>query len=97
MGRTADACEERRAAAGISAPLRVHTRTETQVVSSYQAPNVIAKLEGSDPKLRNDYLILSAHLDHLGVGRLTLTERVANAPGRPSWYPESFFSTIQRR
>ena len=50
-------------------PLRVHTRTETQVVSSYQAPNVIAKLEGSDPKLRNEYLILSAHLNQLGVGR----------------------------
>jgi Zn-dependent M28 family amino/carboxypeptidase len=26
-------------------------------------------LPGSDPKLRNEYLVLTAHLDHLGVGR----------------------------
>ena len=28
--------------------------------------NVIAKLEGSDPNLRNEYLVYSAHWDHLG-------------------------------
>jgi Zn-dependent M28 family amino/carboxypeptidase len=28
--------------------------------------NVVAKLEGSDPKLKNEYVIYSAHWDHLG-------------------------------
>jgi Zn-dependent M28 family amino/carboxypeptidase len=28
--------------------------------------NVIAKIEGSDPKLRNEYVIYSAHWDHMG-------------------------------
>lgn len=28
--------------------------------------NVIAKLEGSDPKLKNEYVVYSAHWDHLG-------------------------------
>jgi len=28
--------------------------------------NVIAKLEGSDPKVRNEYVIYTAHWDHLG-------------------------------
>ncbi|HKB89947.1 MAG TPA: M28 family peptidase [Opitutaceae bacterium] len=28
--------------------------------------NVIAKLEGSDPKLKNEYVLFSAHWDHLG-------------------------------
>jgi Zn-dependent M28 family amino/carboxypeptidase len=28
---------------------------------------------------------------------LTLVTRVANAPTKPAWYPESFFSTISRR
>lgn len=28
--------------------------------------NVIAKLEGADPKLRNEYVVYSAHWDHLG-------------------------------
>ena len=30
--------------------------------------NVVAKLEGSDQKLRDEYVVYSAHWDHLGVG-----------------------------
>ena len=33
-----------------------------------ESPNVVAKLEGSDPTLRQEYVLVSAHLDHLGVG-----------------------------
>ncbi len=29
-------------------------------------PNVLAWIEGSDPELRNEYLVIGAHLDHLG-------------------------------
>ena len=29
--------------------------------------NVIAVLEGSDPELKNEYVVLSAHLDHIGI------------------------------
>ena len=32
------------------------------------SPNLVAKLEGSDPKLKSEYVAVSAHLDHLGVG-----------------------------
>jgi hypothetical protein len=32
-------------------------------------PNVAAVLRGSDPRLRDEYVILSAHMDHVGVGR----------------------------
>jgi len=42
--------------------------TTTKVISAVNAPNVVALLEGSDPKLKREYLVLSAHLDHLGVG-----------------------------
>jgi len=54
-----------------SFPLSVTVRatTTTKVISTVDAPNVVALLEGSDPKLKHEYLILSAHLDHLGVGR----------------------------
>ncbi|MDX5437714.1 MAG: M28 family peptidase, partial [Pontibacter sp.] len=31
-----------------------------------QSQNVIAKLEGSDPELKNEYVVYSAHWDHLG-------------------------------
>jgi Zn-dependent M28 family amino/carboxypeptidase len=30
--------------------------------------NVVAKLEGSDPTLKDEYVVYSAHWDHLGVG-----------------------------
>ena len=30
--------------------------------------NVVAKLEGSDPKLKDEYVVYSAHWDHLGIG-----------------------------
>ncbi len=33
------------------------------------APNVVAVLPGSDPDLRDEYVVLSAHMDHVGVGR----------------------------
>ncbi len=32
------------------------------------APNVVGLLEGSDPELRDEYVIFSAHMDHVGVG-----------------------------
>jgi hypothetical protein len=35
-------------------------------VRRMQSPNVLGVLEGSDPKLKNEYIVLSAHLDHLG-------------------------------
>src|SRR4051812_48356047 len=37
-----------------------------QKVRSFKSHNVIGKLEGSDPKLKDEYLIYSAHWDHLG-------------------------------
>lgn len=40
------------------------TTENTQV----ESPNLAAKLEGSDPKLKAEYVLVSAHLDHLGVG-----------------------------
>jgi Zn-dependent M28 family amino/carboxypeptidase len=33
-----------------------------------QAPNVVAVLPGSDPNLKGEYVLLSAHLDHIGLG-----------------------------
>ncbi|WP_243300590.1 M28 family peptidase [Geothrix oryzisoli] len=33
-----------------------------------QVPNVVAEIPGRDPKLRKEYIVLGAHLDHLGLG-----------------------------
>ncbi|MEP6569237.1 MAG: M28 family peptidase [Acidobacteriota bacterium] len=37
-------------------------------VKRVQAPNVVGILPGSDPKLRDEYVVYSAHWDHFGVG-----------------------------
>jgi Zn-dependent M28 family amino/carboxypeptidase len=37
-----------------------------QQLRSFKSHNVIGKLEGSDPRLKDEYVIYSAHWDHLG-------------------------------
>jgi Zn-dependent M28 family amino/carboxypeptidase len=44
---------------------KIHNQSDLKDVSS---PNVVAKLEGSDAVLKNEFLVYSAHLDHLGIG-----------------------------
>ena len=38
-------------------------------VVDHRPPNVAGILRGSDPALRDTYVVLSAHMDHVGVGR----------------------------
>ena len=33
-----------------------------------RSENVVGILPGTDPKLKNEYIVLTAHLDHLGIG-----------------------------
>jgi Zn-dependent M28 family amino/carboxypeptidase len=47
-------------------------------LTSVSSPNLIAKLEGSDPALRGQYVAVSAHLDHLGVGAPIGGDRIYN-------------------
>jgi Zn-dependent M28 family amino/carboxypeptidase len=50
-------------------PLAVKIHATMSVESKrVSSPNVAGVLEGSDPQLRGEYVIVSAHLDHLGVG-----------------------------
>ncbi len=48
--------------------------TTTQVESD----NIVAKLPGGDPKLKDEYVVLSAHLDHLGIGEPINGDRIYN-------------------
>lgn len=36
---------------------------------SIEGKNVVAWVEGTDPELKNEFIMLSAHYDHVGVGR----------------------------
>ena len=37
-------------------------------VKRLESPNIVATLEGSDPRLSKEYVVYSAHWDHLGIG-----------------------------
>lgn len=54
---------------------RLHTVTHWKDVKS---PNVVAKLPGSDPKLKDEYVAYSAHLDHLGIGEPVDGDKIYN-------------------
>jgi Peptidase family M28 len=56
----------------------VHSTVTTKVNSKVDAPNVVGLLEGGDPKLKREYLIISAHLDHLGSGRTVDGDSIYN-------------------
>jgi Zn-dependent M28 family amino/carboxypeptidase len=48
-------------------PLSTTARFEvTNALREVKSRNVIAKIEGADPKLKNEYVIYTAHWDHLG-------------------------------
>ena len=59
-----------RAATKDFAPVSLKTTasvTLSQTMRTVDSQNVIAKLTGSDPVLKDEYVIYSAHWDHLGV------------------------------
>jgi Zn-dependent M28 family amino/carboxypeptidase len=43
-----------------------------------ESANVVAKLPGSDPRLKNEYVVLSAHIDHVGIGEPINGDRIYN-------------------
>ncbi len=46
--------------------VKIHSASEHVEATS---PNVVAILPGSDPTLKNEYVVYSAHLDHIGIGQ----------------------------
>ncbi|HWZ98494.1 MAG TPA: M28 family metallopeptidase [Candidatus Dormibacteraeota bacterium] len=46
--------------------------------SEVQSANLVAKLAGTDPSLKNEFVVLSAHLDHLGIGEPINGDRIYN-------------------
>jgi Zn-dependent M28 family amino/carboxypeptidase len=54
-------------------------RSAVAVVSQdVESPNVVGVLPGSDPVLKDEYVVLSAHLDHVGVGEVPNGDRIYN-------------------
>ena len=60
-------------------PLEVSV-SATARTSSHQveSTNIVARLPGTDPKLKGEYVVLSAHIDHLGIGEPINGDRIYN-------------------
>jgi len=60
-------------------PLAVALKACAAIESkTIRSDNVIAKLPGSDPVLRNEVVVLSAHIDHLGIGAPINGDKIYN-------------------
>lgn len=63
----AAAAAESSVAGGFDLEPRIRARVVTRHARTASA-NVLGLLRGSDPKLANEAIVVSAHLDHLGIG-----------------------------
>ena len=59
----------------LTGTVRAHAELKRTPIDS---ENVIGIYEGSDPRLRNEYVVMSAHLDHVGVGRAINGDSIYN-------------------
>ena len=54
---------------------KIHNATKLEDVHS---PNIVARLEGSDPVLKDEYVVFSSHLDHVGIGEPVNGDKIYN-------------------
>jgi Zn-dependent M28 family amino/carboxypeptidase len=59
----------------LAVTLDAKTKVETRKLES---SNIVAKLPGTDPALKDEYVVLSAHIDHIGIGEPIHGDRIYN-------------------
>jgi Zn-dependent M28 family amino/carboxypeptidase len=57
--------------------VKVHARIGVTRLSA-SSENIVGVLPGTDPKLKKEYVVVSAHLDHLGIGAPVNGDRIYN-------------------
>jgi Zn-dependent M28 family amino/carboxypeptidase len=58
---------------GVTASVQIRNTLRT-----LDSRNVVAKLEGSDPKLKDEYVVYTSHWDHLGIGPEVKGDKIYN-------------------
>ncbi len=48
-------------------PTKLVLLANSKIITEFPMHNVVAKIEGSDPKLKNQAVLFGSHLDHLGL------------------------------
>ncbi|MGV3559913.1 M28 family metallopeptidase [Larkinella arboricola] len=56
----------------------VRIKTETRSRGDITGYNVVGVLPGTDPVLKNEYVVYASHLDHLGIGRPVKGDSIFN-------------------
>ncbi|HUS07108.1 MAG TPA: M28 family metallopeptidase [Bryobacteraceae bacterium] len=60
-------------------PLQARVRAITEYsAGELESDNVAGILPGNDPKLKDEYVVLSAHVDHLGIGGAIQGDKIYN-------------------
>ena len=60
-------------------PLAVSLDAKAAIqTTAVESANIVAKLPGSDPVLKSEFVVLSAHMDHLGIGAPINGDRIYN-------------------
>jgi Zn-dependent M28 family amino/carboxypeptidase len=60
-------------------PLGVSLKARAIVKSTpVESANIIGKLPGNDATLKNEYVVISAHIDHIGIGEPVNGDRIYN-------------------
>jgi Zn-dependent M28 family amino/carboxypeptidase len=60
-------------------PLAVSLKAKARMAKKrIESSNLVAKLPGNDPALKDEYVVLSAHIDHIGIGEPINGDRIYN-------------------
>jgi Zn-dependent M28 family amino/carboxypeptidase len=60
-------------------PLAVSLKASAVILTAtLESANIVGKLAGSDPALKNEFVVLSAHIDHIGIGAPINGDRIYN-------------------
>ena len=62
-----------------SFPLNISAKLNVQTAYQFvQGSNLVGVIEGSDPQLKDEYVVYAAHLDHFGVGAPVKNDSIYN-------------------
>jgi hypothetical protein len=61
--------ENRKATTAFDAAKTLQIKVEGENAATFTAPNVVGFVEGTDPKLKNEFVVYTAHYDHVGIGQ----------------------------
>ena len=62
---------------GFELPVQIEITVES-IHTRLKSPNVVGMVRGTDPKLHKEFIVLSAHLDHLGIGAAVNGDAIYN-------------------